>query len=63
MLSFNMLFGADTKELFPVKMLAGAGMEKTPLNQYVRCSCHENAQFIENARRDWYRISFFYSVR
>ena len=37
--------------------------KKAPLNQYVRCGCHGKARLTENARRDWYRISFFYSMR
>ena len=44
-------------------MINGAGVKKTPLNQYVRCGCHKKAEFIENTRRDWYTISFFYSIR
>ena len=31
-----MLFEADTKELFPLKILDRDGMEKSPLTQYVR---------------------------
>ena len=30
LLSFHMLFGADTKELFSLKILDRAGMEKVP---------------------------------
>ena len=31
-----MLFTTDTKELFSLKMLDGAGIEKAPLTQHVR---------------------------
>ena len=49
------------KKLFSLKMLDGADI-KSSLTQYVRCGCHEKAQFIENARQDWYRIIFYYSI-
>ena len=55
LLSFNTLFGAYTKELFPLKMLDGAGMAKTPLTQYFTRGWHEKAVSTENARRHCYR--------
>ena len=48
------------KDLFTENLKRGL-YKKAPLTQYVRCGCHDEAQFIENAKRDWYRISFFYT--
>ena len=53
-----MLFGADTKELFPLKMLDGGGLEKAPLAQYVRRGWHEKAEFTENARKSFFNQRF-----
>ena len=38
-----MLFGADTTELLPLKMLDKAGMKEAPLTQYIRRGRHEKA--------------------
>ena len=39
-----------TKELFPRKMLGGAGIEKACLTQYIRGGWHK-VEFAENARQ------------
>ena len=51
-----MLFGADTKELFLLNVLEGAGIKKT-LSQYVRRCWHKKAVSNENARRGYYKRS------
>ena len=53
-----MLFGADTKELFPLKTLDGAGKEKAPLIHYARPGWHGKAFFTVNARPGWYKKRF-----
>ena len=57
-----MLIGADTKELFPLKMLDRAGMKKAPLTQHSRWDRHEKALFTENTRRGWCKESSFESI-
>ena len=44
-----MLFGADTKKFFPLKILDGAGMKKALLTLYVRQGWHEKGLSTENA--------------
>ena len=46
---------SNTKDLYPRKMLRGAGIEKTSLTQYVKQGWHKKAQFTKNARRGWYK--------
>ena len=45
-----MLFGADTKELFPLKMLNGACLEKASSTQCLRWDWHGKAPFTENEK-------------
>ena len=50
-----MLGKADTKNLFSLKMLDGAGIKIAPLSQYVRRCWHEKTVSTENARRGCYK--------
>ena len=56
------LGGTGTKKIFFAENLKWNLYRKAPLTQYVTRGWHQKTQFKENARRDWYRKSFFNSI-